>query len=282
MTTFIFWCNSNLYIDVPLIAWLCFLANDVIMIITIGFLLYEWYFVVTNQDVYTCQTLTSKIWKIGLFISVFVHTAGVVFRFIHSHIDPKYVLFDIGYLYSILLWFLCFCWEYYKMNRRSFTASVNRNLNLSSFILKASFITLFEACINIIPTTSHKMFKTSAFYVAALIGLSLAIIGLLILIIKIYVFRQRRKKESILPKNSGMIIDKAVIAALFALIIGVITSTAFLSCETPHYYYNYAYGYYYFHVTESFVFTQMVAFAPLSMIFGCAVIFFNIVSVTIT
>ena len=204
------------------------LINDVCMLMTIVVMIYEWHFVIFNQVICPCQVVTSKIWKIGTVVSVIIHSFGVAYWFsalgFHNY-EEMFV--DIGYLYSLLLWFLCFCWEYLKMNRRSFVALVNRNLNLSLFISTLSGITLFESCISILITVNDRFF---------MIGFAVIIFGLTIINIKMYLLRQRQKEKSIMANNQtySITIDKIMVLGLTLLMGGVITVIVMLSLRICH------------------------------------------------
>ena len=248
------------------------LLNDGVMFITMVLVIYEWYFVILQQDNYICKAITSWIWKLCVVVSCGVHTLGVVilFRFqgCNEQLDGS-IVFYACYFYAIMFWFLCFCWEYYKMSRRSFAASVNRNLNLSSFILNACFITLFETCFNIIPHFSFDTINgTFSQNLIQVIGFLLTTIGLFTIIVKTYLFRQKKKKESIMMSNNrSIVIDGTVGLAVIVSIVGAIIFTLSYPSFDVH---DCLYWLLSLHV-----------YFPWSMLFGCFLIFFNIVSVTI-
>ena len=269
------------YVNNLWIAFWCFFINDGIMFITICLILYEWYFVVTNQDNYACQVITTNLWKLCAMVSISAHTIGMIYWFSFS--DDQYIFiyfsWDIGCLHSILLWFLCFCWEYYKMSRRSFADLVNRNLNLSSFILEATCITIFEACINIIPIVDRHIFKFNNL-VAFAIGSFLTIVGLVIIFAKMYVFRKRQRKESIVSTKSGIIVDKFVGLALIIIMTGVITNIS-SSYTQLLYLCQFHEDFFQFYCLLQYWQIYEFACSEFSLFFGCFVIFFNVISVII-
>ena len=275
-TTISLWYSDSFYegYDYVPFVFCVLLVNDGVMFITMVLVIYQWYFVIMQQDIYTFNYIASIIWKIGVVTSVGAHTFGVA-AWVKIGCASTYdgtIIFDIGYLYSIMFWFICFCWEYYKMSRRSFAASVNRNLNLSSFILNASLITLFEAISSVIPPIAHEpkyvYFSLVELLATISIGFLLTTIGLFIIIVKTYFFQQRQKKESSMMSNDrSVVIDRTVGFAVTMSIIGAITFTlSYPSLEV----YGCLYWLLNLHVC-----------VPWSMVFGCCLIFFNVVSVTI-
>ena len=256
------------------------------MFITIVLILYEWYFVITNQDTYVCQIVTTNLWKFGTILSSIVHTIGVVYWVSFDnrhHIDTRglvTLVWDIGSLHSTLLWFLCFSWTYYKMSRRSFAELVNKNLNLSIFVLEASCITLFEACITTIPRPIRVMieFQLLEYSVAYFLGVVLTMIGLVIMIAKIRAFRKQRRKDSIMSIKDSMIMHRTIALALVMITIGVITNTSSL--------YAYLCNSYQFNDVNVYfdcTYYSMYEFAcnAVSLFFGCFSICFNVISVII-
>ena len=233
--------------------------SDISMFITIFLILYEWYFVITNQDVYTCQSVTSKSWVAFAIISIITHTIGVAYWFLYPSF---YAPIDICYLYSVFLWFLCFCWEKYKMNKRSFAGLVNDNLNLILYILEASFVALFESGLMLLLSVGNGILAICP---------GLTTIGLIIIIAKMYTFRRKQKFQPIMANRSRIMIDKTIVLGLVLLITGTIANIVIMPLYIIYLWFSWV----------DLVVLLEYFYVMILMVFGCFSIFFNIISVII-
>ena len=258
-----------------------FLSNDCIMLVTTLYLLYAWHYI----DARSISQSMSKETNVTLstligMVSIILHTIGVVYWF-KSYDYWQYVLYQIGVLYTTLLWFLFFlrqnyvlyykyCVDFVSLNdnhNSSLMNDDNRNYNNSFDVVDA--LSNDSLCVGGIIVLLQCLFFIIAFFYDVVeweIRVVLMFIGSILIIVAVFTavvvtFRQSLYKNKI---NVNWLSHVNKIVALL-VICGLIMEVAAYEAMTNQY--NYSVDGY-----------DVLWVAPVSLWFGCFVIIFNVLN----